>query len=75
MNFNRSQMLFILKSFQSALQSGILKLSECIRLMFSIGKVVSVLPVPSIMEYLNLVLTPYFEEIRSLVNAEQVISF
>lgn len=59
--------------FQSALQSGLLKLGECIRIMYSIGKVLSIIPVANIMEYLNVILTPYFEEIQMLLSVEQVL--
>lgn len=59
--------------FQSALQSGALKLAECIRLNCCIGKVLSIMPIPRVMEYLNVILTPSFEEIQKLVNAEPVL--
>jgi hypothetical protein len=59
-------------AFQSALQGGALKLAECSRLMFSIGKVLSILPVPRIMEYLNIILAPSFKEMQELLNVEPV---
>jgi hypothetical protein len=60
----------ILIAAQSALQGGALKLAECSRLMFSIGKVLSILPVPRIMEYLNIILAPSFKEMQELLNVE-----
>lgn len=49
-----------------------LKLPERIRLMYSIGKVLGSLPVASIMDYLNVILSPSFEEIQNLINLEPV---
>lgn len=60
----------ILIASQAVLQSGVLKLGECRRLMYSIGKVLSVLPVDRIMGYLNVILAPSIEELQKLVNAE-----
>lgn len=55
-----------------ALQSGMLKLPERIRLMYSLGKVLGTLPVANIMEYLNVILSPSFEEIQNLINLDPV---
>ncbi|EFA09709.1 importin-13 [Tribolium castaneum] len=60
----------ILLAAQSALQGGALKLAECSRLMYSIGKVLSILPVPRIMDYLNIILAPSFKEMQDLLNVE-----
>ncbi|RZC40401.1 importin-13, partial [Asbolus verrucosus] len=60
----------ILIAAQSALQGGALKLAECSRLMYSIGKVLSILPVPRIMEYLNIILAPSFKEMQEFINVE-----
>lgn len=57
---------------QLALHSGMLKLPERIRLMYSLGKVLATLPVPNIMEYLNVILSSSFEEIQNLINLEPV---
>ncbi|XP_017777342.1 PREDICTED: importin-13 [Nicrophorus vespilloides] len=54
----------ILASCQSCLQSGNFKLAECIRLMSSVGKVMSILPVANVMQYLNVIVAPSFEEIQ-----------
>ncbi|XP_060533437.1 importin-13 [Cylas formicarius] len=64
----------ILMSAQTALQSGALKLSECRRLMFSIGRVLSVAPVDKVMRYLNDILAPTFQDLQKLVNAEPSVS-
>lgn len=40
--------------------------------MYSIGKILSILPIDSIMQYLQIVLSPSFEEIQSLVRSEPV---
>lgn len=63
----------IIIAAQSALQGGALKLAECSRLMYSIGKVLSILPVPKIMEYLNIILAPSFKEMQELLNCEPVL--
>ncbi|XP_030761642.1 importin-13 [Sitophilus oryzae] len=57
----------ILLATQAAFQSGAFKLGECKRLMFSIGKVLSIMPVNRIMDYLNVTLAPTFEEIQNIV--------
>lgn len=57
---------------QGAMQSGMLKLAECRRLMYSIGNVLSVLPVNKTMEYLNILLAPSYEDLQKLAEAEQV---
>lgn len=60
--------------FQAALQSGVLQLAECIRLKYCIGKVLSIMPVCKVMEYLNVILAPSFQEIQKLVSMEPVSS-
>ncbi|KAJ8931893.1 hypothetical protein NQ314_015162 [Rhamnusium bicolor] len=59
----------ILIASQSCLQSGILKLAECRRLMYSIGRVLSILPVNRIMGYLNMILAPSFDDLQKLAHA------
>ncbi|KAK9881689.1 hypothetical protein WA026_017206 [Henosepilachna vigintioctopunctata] len=58
----------ILLQAQSVLASGMLKLAENRRLMYSIGKVISVLPASKAMDYLNVILAPSFEELQKLVS-------
>lgn len=60
----------ILMASQSVLQSGQLRLPERSRLMYSIGKILSILPIESIMQYLQIILSPSFEEIQSLINSQ-----
>lgn len=40
--------------------------------MYSIGNVLSVLPVNKIMEYLNIILAPSYEELQKLTDDEPV---
>lgn len=58
----------ILIACQNGLQGGNLKLSECVRIMYSVGKVLSIVPVANTMQYLNVILAPSFEEIQSLLS-------
>ncbi|XP_069126278.1 importin-13-like [Argopecten irradians] len=60
----------ILTSSQTALESGILKPRECIRLMSCIGQVLSVLKFEEILQYLNTILTPHIHQLEELVKLE-----
>ncbi|XP_021934017.1 importin-13 isoform X2 [Zootermopsis nevadensis] len=60
----------ILQASQEALRGEELKLGECVRLMYTVGRVLAVLPVDSIMDYLNQLLMPYVEELQYLVTHE-----
>nr|CAD7574619.1 unnamed protein product [Timema californicum] len=60
----------ILRASQDALRCNQLKLSECVRLMYTVGRVLAVLPMESIMNYLNQMLMPYVEELHVLVTLE-----
>nr|CAD7417287.1 unnamed protein product [Timema poppensis] len=60
----------ILQASQDALRCNQLKLSECVRLMYTVGRVLAVLPMESIMNYLNQMLMPYVEELHVLVTLE-----
>ncbi|CAH1099739.1 unnamed protein product [Psylliodes chrysocephalus] len=60
----------ILMASQSVLSNGSLKLAECRRLMYSIGRVLSTLPVDRIMGYLNMILAPSFEDLQKFSEAE-----
>lgn len=60
---------------KGALQSGVLKLAECRRLMSCIGNVLSILPINKIMEYLNIILAPSYEDLQKLVQAEPVSTY
>ncbi|XP_052096308.1 importin-13-like isoform X1 [Mytilus californianus] len=56
----------ILSSSQNALNSNTLKSKDCIRLMCSIGQVLSVLQFEEIMQYLNAILTPHLQQMDEL---------
>lgn len=60
----------ILSSSQNALNSNILKSKDCIRLMCSIGQVLSVLEFEEIMQYLNAILTPHLQQMDELSKQE-----
>ncbi|KAL1494258.1 hypothetical protein ABEB36_009882 [Hypothenemus hampei] len=60
----------ILISSQVALQTRVLKLSDSKRLMYSVGKVLSIASASRVMEYLNVTLAPIFEEIQKLIQEE-----
>ncbi|XP_050507704.1 importin-13 [Diabrotica virgifera virgifera] len=60
----------ILIASQTVLQSGNLKPAECRRLMYSIGRVLSTLPVDRIMTYLNMILAPSFEDLQKYSEAD-----
>lgn len=61
----------ILTACQGALQDGRLKLAECVRIMSTVGRVLSLLPIDHCMQFLNIVLPPTFEELQTLINQEQ----
>ncbi|TRY79407.1 hypothetical protein TCAL_07050 [Tigriopus californicus] len=50
----------------SALRSNQLKPGECVRLMYPIGKMLSMMPQEEIMGTMESILTPYITELRSL---------
>ncbi|KAK6640059.1 hypothetical protein RUM43_008336 [Polyplax serrata] len=56
----------ILNASQQALHVGRLKLNDSQRLMCTIGLLLSALPLETIMQYLNLILTPYMEQLNAL---------
>lgn len=60
----------ILQASQEALRGEKLKLGECVRLMYTVGRVLAVLPVDNIMNYLNQLLMPYVEELQYIVTLE-----
>lgn len=47
-------------------------MGECRRLMYSIGRVLSIMPVNRVMDYLNVTLAPTFEDIQKLTQEEPV---
>ncbi|KAK7863775.1 hypothetical protein R5R35_009581 [Gryllus longicercus] len=60
----------ILQATQEALTSGQLQSGECVRLMFTVGRVLSVLPLESTMQYLEVMVVPYINELQSLSEQE-----
>lgn len=62
----------LLQACQQSLSSGRLKNPESVRLMYSVGKILSVLPYDKIVPYLNLMVSPCFEELQQLTQSENV---
>lgn len=62
----------LLQACQQAILQGRLKNSECVRLMYSIGKLMSMLPQESMLHWLDTVVSPCFEELNSLAQEQNV---
>ncbi|XP_037040753.1 importin-13 [Bradysia coprophila] len=62
----------LLQACQQSLASGRLKNPESVRLMYSVGKILSVLQYDKIIQYLNLMVSPCFEELQQLTQSEQL---
>ena len=54
------------------MHGGRLKLKDCQRLMCTVGLLLSSLPLDTIMHYLNLILTPYMDQLNSLALQEVI---
>lgn len=65
----------ILIACQSAIGSGSLKNSDCIRLMFTVGKMMSLLNAEEITNYLDVVVGPCFEELQTICQSGNVSVF
>lgn len=65
----------LLQACQQSLASGRLKNPESVRLMYSVGKILSVLQYDKIIPYLNLMVSPCFEELQQLTQSENVKFF
>lgn len=63
----------LLHACQQSLASGRLKNQESVRLMYSVGKILSVLQYEKIPHFLNLMVAPCFEELQQLTQSENVI--
>lgn len=63
----------LLQACQQAIAQGRLKNSECVRLMYSIGKLMSMLPEENVLRWLDTVVSPCFEELSVIVR-EQIVS-
>ena len=55
---------------QTILQKGILLERDALRLMSCVGQVLSILPIPDIMNYLDAILVPRLEHMQQLVKQE-----
>ena len=62
----------IITACHNALKSGNLKHGECVRLMYPIGKMLSLLPPPTILPKLEPILTPYLREMQVKTNVVHV---
>ncbi|XP_072172945.1 importin-13-like [Diadema setosum] len=60
----------ILTASQQALMSSVLKSREATRLMSVIGLVLSSLPLPDIMNYLEVILTPHVQALEEVANQQ-----
>ncbi|EDW13739.1 importin-13 [Drosophila mojavensis] len=59
----------LLDACQATLVTGRMKNSDSVRLMFSIGKLMSLLPPEQIPKYLDIIVSPCFEELQSICQA------
>jgi len=57
----------IIRACDNALKSGQLKHGECVRLMYPIGKMLSLLPPETILPKLEPILTPYLRDMQATV--------
>lgn len=64
----------LMQACHQAIAQGNLKNSECVRLMYSIGKLMSMLPEENVMRWLDTVVSPCFEELTIIVQEQNVIS-
>lgn len=62
----------LLQACQQAIAQGQLKNSECVRLMYSIGKLMSMLSEADVLRWLDTVVSPCFEELSVLVREQNV---
>uniref|UniRef100_K1QJI9 Importin-13 n=1 Tax=Magallana gigas TaxID=29159 RepID=K1QJI9_MAGGI len=60
----------ILGACQHAFQSGLLKTRDSMRLMHSVGQVLSVMKYDDIMQYLTSLLSPLLQELQNLITRE-----
>lgn len=58
----------LLQACQQSLTGGKLKNSECVRLMFSIGKLMSMLPEEKLLPSLDALVSPCFEELQTILH-------
>ncbi|XP_068155353.1 importin-13 [Drosophila tropicalis] len=60
----------LLNACHASLSTGRMKNSDSVRLMFSIGKLMSLLPAEDIPKYLDIIVSPCFEELQAICQAE-----
>ena len=57
----------IISACDNALKSGKLKHGECVRLMYPMGKMLSLMPPANILPRLEPIITPYLQEMQETV--------
>ena len=62
----------LLNACQNSLATGQMKNSDSVRLMYSIGKLMSLLPADKIPNYLDIIVSPCFEELQLICQSESV---
>ncbi|XP_054731579.1 importin-13 isoform X2 [Anastrepha obliqua] len=60
----------LLNACQVSLSSGQMKNSDCVRLMYSVGKLMSLLSADTIPNYLDIIVSPCFEELQAICQNE-----
>ncbi|XP_037947984.1 importin-13 [Teleopsis dalmanni] len=60
----------LLLACQPSLSRGQMKNTDCVRLMYSIGKLMSLLPAEKIPNYLDMIVSPCFEEVHAICQSE-----
>lgn len=58
--------------FKEALRGGRLKQNECVRLMYTVGRVLSILPLETIIQYLDTIMFPCVNELHTLLGEEVI---
>ncbi|RZF36601.1 hypothetical protein LSTR_LSTR007304 [Laodelphax striatellus] len=64
----------ILHTSRTVLNEGKIKQAECIRLMYSIGNVLSVLPLETILQHLDTLILPIINQIKTLLDQEPTVT-
>ncbi|XP_001359959.2 importin-13 [Drosophila pseudoobscura] len=60
----------LLNACHASLNAGRMKNSDSVRLMFSIGKLMSLLPPDGIPKYLDIIVSPCFEELQAICQSD-----
>lgn len=63
----------LLQACQQSLSGGRLKNPESVRLMYSVGKIMSVVPHEKILSCLDLMVSPCFKELQQLTQSGNVL--